>query len=323
MKLRGKWVVGGTVVVLTLLVVGVLIGYFFPHPDTPEYKLSKLLANVREGMTEQEVLKLLGNPDEVRQVPTDDVLDGTRVYSTLDDENPEVYRWAYGVKQKGTFARTGIVSFDKTRRVVCARSPVHRRFGADKIHLPSSDEAVPTPSGLSCHLGEVSFTEARGYTVRHYAAEVTLMNAGQSEYSLKYDTVSIRSLLVVEIYDSNRQLIFQEDNLRYHSPAFFDRSKWPVLRISPGQSKSDQIFVSPGSYFGALPPGKYFLRVCFPFEKWNYSPSNLAPFEVPLLRKALSDENEDVRYAAAEALKKIQDAPATRAAATTQPGTKQ
>ena len=272
------------VAVLVIVLVIVVLA-FWPPPDTPEAEVpeakSRILATVREGMTEQEVLKLLGNPDEVRQLPAHDLLDGVRVHSSSNPETAEVYRWAYGAKQKGTFARVGIVSFDKTRRVVWAQSPIHRSFGTTKIDVPVSDQARPTPSGLSCHLGEVSFREARGYTDRCYSADVTLTNRGQSDYSLKYDTVSIHFLLVVEIYDSDRELIFRENNLTYHSPMYFDRSKWPVLRISPGQSKSGQITVFPGEYFGPLPPGKYFLRVCFPFENWNYSPSNLVPFDVP------------------------------------------
>ena len=102
---------------------------------------------------------------------------------------------------------------------------------------------------------------------------------------MKFDTVSINMLVIVEVYDSEKKLIFYENNFYYHSPYSADESTWPVLRIPPGKSVTGSIYVSPDDYFGHLPAGRYYMRVCFPFDikQWKYSPSNLASFKVPPL----------------------------------------
>lgn len=261
-----------------------IVGFSCSSIGTPSEPDGEVLSNIREGMSEQEVLAILGQPDEIRQIPEDRLLHGVRILSSTSPESAEVYRWAYGVRVKGTFAGIGIVSFGRDKRVIWAYSPVYgcTRL-AWKTNIPFSESEISTSKGMSCRLGPIGFTEEQGETVRGYDAEVILINKGKSEYCIQYDTVSINDLVIVEVYDSEKKLIFHENQIYSHSPYSFDESTWPVLRIPPGQSFTGSTYLSPDKYFGYLPPGRYYMRVCFPFdiEKWEYSPSNLVSFEVP------------------------------------------
>jgi RNA polymerase sigma factor (sigma-70 family) len=234
-----------------------------------------------QGLTAEQVLRRLGNPDEVRRIPASGLLDGVR-YGTK--EAPEVERWAYGTAGKGTFARVGFVGFDRDGRVVVAMSP--DGFSDPAYKLPElvparTDRAVETPSKMRCHVGPVEYIPARGLTPERLKTTVTVKNAGPGAFELKHDAAtSVRRFLLVELYDAAGVLLFREDQMRYHSPFSPDPARWPVLAIPAGREQSEELVISPASGFGALPAGKYALRVYFPFEEWRYYPSNLVGFEL-------------------------------------------
>jgi hypothetical protein len=247
-------------------------------------ELRQRLASLNAGMSSDEVLKLIGKPDEVRRVPDDHLLDGTRYVGDKLGIGPETERWAFGVTGKGMFARIGIVSMDRNGKLVAALPT--DEFARPGRKLPdqapvTGDQAVVTPANLSCHAGAIKYHPKRGESAESFETKVTLKNAGTKRFELKHDAAStLRRFLLVEIHDSTGMLLFRLDEMRYHSLRSFDPADWPVLAVDPGKEISETLFSSPSRPFGPLPLGKYSLRVYFPFEKGRYYPSNAVNFEV-------------------------------------------
>jgi hypothetical protein len=247
-------------------------------------ELRQRLAGLKAGMRADQVLKVLGKPDEVRRVPEGHLLDGVRLLGDLPGVGPEAERWAYGVTRKGTFARVGFVSVDRNGNVVAA-VPADC-FAGPGWKLPervpaARDRAVPTPGKLSCHVGAVRFHPKAGETAEGFETTVTLKNAGAGRFELRHDAAySLRRFLLVEVYDSAGVLLFRDDEMRYHSPNSPDPARWPVLAVGPGKEVAAPLSFSPSHGFGPLPAGRYSLRVYFPFEGRRYYPSNAAAFEV-------------------------------------------
>lgn len=244
----------------------------------------KRLAGLHAGMNAEQVLKILGKPDEVRPVPADSLLDGVRLGTGAANGGVEIERWVYGIQAKGKFARVGYVSMDRDKEVVAA-------IPADYFADPSSthpeqvaakgDLAVESPSKLSCHVDPIEYVPAAGQTPERLKTKITLKNAGPAPFELKHDAApNMRRFLLVEIYDSTGVLLYRDDSMRYHSPRSPDPSQWLVLSVPAGKELSENLAFLPGSGFGPLLPGKYSLRVYFPFEKGKYYPSNLATFEL-------------------------------------------
>jgi hypothetical protein len=251
-----------------------------PTPTTPEKH--ELISQIRPGMTEQEARDLLGPPDEVRTITEGRLLDGTRIYSSEDTENGETYRWAYGNRQPGTFARTGIVSFDKAGRVICAQSPVQRiSFSPIPPALGDPGKPLESPIGLSCRVdGISSLGEAEGETVRWWSASVTLTNSGKTDFTRRTSIdPSIHRLSTVEVYDSEQSLVSRDDHRTAGSPISFTDTL--ELSVPAGQSRTEKLNFCTDEYFGPLPPGRYFLRVCFPYTNDKFICSGLKEFQVP------------------------------------------
>ena len=250
----------------------------------------KRLADVHRGMSAEQVLKKLGKPDEMRRVPNSGILDGVG-YGT--NGAPEVERWAYGTLGKGMFARVGFVSLDRNGQVLIARSPDVFSDRAERLFervLPKDEQAVPTPSKMSCQVGHVQYIPFETVTLKgpigtFTAPEgvkmtVTLKNAGPTAFELKHGAATgVVVLLLVELYDAGGVLLFRENYLRYLSTYSFDPAKWPVLSVPAGRERSEEFVFRPDEAFGPLPAGKYSLRVYFPFEEKKYYPSNLVSFE--------------------------------------------
>jgi hypothetical protein len=243
-----------------------------------------LLCSVQKGMSEDEVLKVLGRPDEVRT--TGDV--GIDV---------EAYRWVYGIRDKGEFSRVGSVIFTSDKKVFMAYCPARSLNPADAhIAPPFSETAQVTPSGMYCSIDKLL------RDVDHPDDDrimVSLVNTGKAEFAYPNDYLGIRFSIIVEVYDARKNLLIMEALQDFHSPYSFDRSKWPVLRVAPGGREWEVIPLSrhhPRSgvtYFswrdendGALTPGTYYVRVAFPFGESKYYGSNLVKWNVqPPLRQ--------------------------------------
>jgi hypothetical protein len=253
----------------------------------------ELLAKLRSGMSCDEVLKILGKPDEVRTTPV----------PRFENESAE---WAYGPLAPGKFASIGIVYFDALGKVSAASAPdcfCTGNWGKPDQVLAISERSMETLAKMSCHaeMTPVTLKERQEYqnlfrndSVKfdlqledEFHLKVTIKNAGTERFELK-DVVgpALTSFLLIELYDSNGVMVHRIDRRMYYSPMHRDPADCPVLAILPNHEKSECLWISPEEHFGALPPGKYSARVFFPFEKQEdsgcqkYFPSNLVKFAV-------------------------------------------
>ena len=243
----------------------------------------KRLAGLQAGMTSDQVLKVLGKPDEIRRLTEGQLLDGKRL-SGEPDYGPETERWAYGILGKGLFAKVGYVSIDHNGKVIAAMPAdqcLHTKKDPFERVAATSDEAVATSSKMSCHIGPLAIVPPEGESTGAFTTRVTLKNAGKEPFELKYRAApSIDALLLIEVYDSAGTMLFREDNMLHHLRIDSDARQRPLLSIPPGKEKSDNCSIYPAFGFGRLPPGQYSVRAYFPLEKAKYYPSNLVRFEV-------------------------------------------
>jgi hypothetical protein len=248
-------------------------------------QLRERLGSLKAGTSSTEVLKLMGKPDEVRPVPKNELLDGVKY---LGDHRgrvgTETERWAYGMTAKGMFPRIGFVSIDRNGKVLFA-SPTDsfaRNGSKPPDQVPADgDDAVATPTKLSCHVGAIKYHPRKGDSSENLETVVTIKNAGTKRFELKHDAAnSPRRFLLVEIYDSTGIMLFRFNEMLYHSIIYLNPADWPVLSIDPGKEITTELFTSHADGFGSLPPGRFSLRVYFPFDKWKYYPSNAVSFEI-------------------------------------------
>jgi hypothetical protein len=275
---------------LSLLIASTIVGFALAQAavwaqgaDERNKKLSELrsrLAQVKEGLTSEQVLKTLGKPDEVRRLPTNDPFEDI-VLGALPRQRE---RWMYGVLAKGRFASIGYVGMDRDGKVVAAMPTdcyVYDRFRRDHVKATNGDRVLESAAKMSCRLGNVELVAAEDWNSQWFKAKVTVKNSGAKRFELKHDASSMmQRFLVIEVYDGAGTLLFREDKMSYHSPVHFDPAKWPTLAIPPGKEIAEEVYFSPANDFGPLPPGKYSARVYFPLEKGKYYPSNLVPFTV-------------------------------------------
>jgi hypothetical protein len=254
----------------------------------------KLLASLWPGADSNKVIEALGKPDEIRPIPEGHLLDGTRLEGDpFSKAGPETERCAYGPLAKGMFARVGHVSMDGNGKVVAVVSADYFAYvWADYFSNPrsrklpeqvvaTSDRAVETDSKMSCHVGPIQLIPAAGETPEGIKMNVTVKNSGTARFELKHDAAySLRRFLLIEVHDSNGVLLFRDNEMRSHSPYSIDPAKWPVISILPEKEISEDLTFFPASGFGRFPPGRYSVRLYFPFEKGKYFPSNLVSFEV-------------------------------------------
>jgi hypothetical protein len=228
--------------------------------------LRRAISGIEEGASADDVSRLLGEPEEVRR-------EGQKLPWIVGAEE----EWAYGVLGgPGGFAAGGLVLFDAEQRVMLTRlpdAPESLRPGADRI--PLSENAVAAPSGMSCRLDRVRPQDGG------VAARVTLHNAGKRSFRFTHDHTGIGGNLVVELFDAGGRLLCRSDMMSLHSPYEPDSAKWPELVIEPGEDAGEDVWLGwRWREFGALPPGRYGVRVAFPFEGHRFSPSQSVAFEL-------------------------------------------
>jgi hypothetical protein len=231
-----------------------------------------LLAELVVGTSAEQVVELLGEPDEIRR-------EGQKLPWLVGAKE----EWAYGLLGgKHSFAAVGLVLLDEQRKVLSTYSPTRPgslREGFEQ--MPVTGEAIASPTGMVCQLERVTYD---GNGVR---AKVTLRNGGEQRFELAHDHTGIGRNLLVELFDDRGRLLCRADMLTIHSPFESDHSKWPVLVIDPGKSASEEVGLGwRWQQLGQLPPGSYRLRVAFPFEQEVFYPSNTVSFEIAGLKVA-------------------------------------
>ncbi len=221
---------------------------------------------MREGMTEGQVLEVLGKPDEVRIKGELGIV-------------AEKYRWVYGIEKKGQFPRVGSVIFganDTVHKIGCPARGIP--FMLPKWVAPFSESAQKTPSGMYCKIDNV-FRNPKLYDFPYI--RVSLVNSGKSEFSYRHDHTGIRFSLILEVYDAEKTLLLREALYAYHSPHTPPGSQRPVLRVLPGSRVSEDVPIWwRGVSDGVLYPGVYYVRVAFPLERNTFYGSNLAKWEL-------------------------------------------
>jgi len=240
------------------------------------------VSKIGEGMTDGEVSRLLGPPDDIRTLDQEHLLDGVRVLSSLNPTNAELRRWAYGVRQPGTFARAGVVSFDGHNRVIWTQTPLgHGPVSSDAMtrHPGGASKSL---DGLSCRIDEISLKEARGETTRLWSAKVTIANSGNTDFSADCYVDAIQRQCAVQVYDKDQTLIFLDDHSNSDNGFGSRRSKFA---IPAGAARTEELHFFPDSYFGPLPPGRYLLRVLFRRGEGSFIPSAMVEFAVPAFPK--------------------------------------
>jgi hypothetical protein len=137
---------------------------------------------------------------------------------------------------------------------------------------------------MTCLLGPIEVDPVKQWgDVEDFKAAVTLRNSGAATFTLKHDAAnSLRRFQVIELYDEKGAILFRDYEMRYHGLNVSDPAKYPVLTIRPNGEFAGTMYITPGRQFGSLPPGKYSIRVYFPFEyeKGNFYPSNRVAFEL-------------------------------------------
>lgn len=236
-----------------------------------------------EGMSKEEVTRRLGPPDEIRTLGAEGVLDGSRVCSSVNLTNVEVYRWAYGPRQPGAFAQGGVVSFDSDMHVIAACIPLYgRRFGSVAPKAPFPGTTSRPPADLSVRIEAVTLDKAPGYAPRYWSARVTLKNAGAQDFSTDCYIDTIARQAVVEVYDSAKWLIYRDDYSTLNN-GFMSRSS--TFRVGAGAERTEAVNFSPDDYYGPLPSGHYFLRVGFRYTEGAFIYSAMKQFKIPPISK--------------------------------------
>jgi hypothetical protein len=232
----------------------------------------RLLSTIKEGMTEQQVVEILGNADEVRPVMPIPWCDRREEEGVK--LRPEGKRWAYGIQAEKAFAAVGVVVFDEDGEVLGTYRPDNSYCDCE---IPYGEDPVRTESGMCCRLDSV-----RPISSEFIEVSAVLLNGGSEAFHLKDMIADVESCFVVEVYDSHKTLLYRINRIFFTSPAYSHQSEIPSLTIPAGEkyevSFNADIDVAT---FGPLLPGRYFIRVAFPFEEKRYYPSNLVGLDLP------------------------------------------
>jgi len=230
-----------------------------------------LRQEVKKGMTEAEVRKIMGPPDEVRAVK----------YTSWDSRE---YRYAYGVKQPGTLPFIGSVFFGPQAKVVgtVVRDVMDysRKSTAEKY----------TEWEMKSYLGfKIILLNAKlpGKKSENKLSEfdVEIENLTNQIRRLRYSDRHIRHNFYVTVYSSSRQVLFSEiTGLECNFSPPPDGKEF-ITRIPPNSKISLSFSLYPMRFMDPLPSGKYFVRVWFPLDGSDTGlplyPSNLVEVEVP------------------------------------------
>ncbi len=143
-----------------------------------------LLSSIQKGMTEQQVLDILGKPDEIRIKGDLGIV-------------AEKYRWSYGVDRKREFPRIGSVIFGTNKTVFMTFCPAKGLDGMlGKRSMPFSQFPQKTPAGTYCEIERV-FRNKEFYD-SHYI-RVSVVNQGKDVFLIRHSNTVIHFSLILEL----------------------------------------------------------------------------------------------------------------------------
>ena len=223
-------------------------------PDPRKGEAEKMLSRVQEGMSEAEVLKLLGPPSEKRS---------NRLF-----ERGESQTLAYGVRSVGGFAEHGIVDFDRSNRVEQVCSPTCGygiRRGA--WLLPTRLDIAHPTSNILCVVTGVVIDPSQQELMMRQRVLFSLINQSDTSCSVPTPLHSLSLCIAVEVYDKNGHLFFRKDNGTKGMVTSAGPKGYPSVTIGAGSRVDDEdyIWLSP-IHYGKPPPGAYYVRVAFGFS---------------------------------------------------------
>lgn len=231
-----------------------------------------LLAGIPRGATTNDVMKVLGPPDEIR-APTE----------TSTHFLGEAYRWVYGVTAPGEWPLVGVLVLASNNTVMASKCPSREkshRKGAERARVGPGPDI--TASGMYCEVESVS--NRPGDTAFFQRAVISLVNGGRESFIRKHERTYIKWDVVIEVYESHHLLIWREDRSKYESAykTFADKAKWPTMVVNPGERMTEDLPIWIESYgVGEPSKGTYYLRVGFPFEENKFFWSSDYKFSVP------------------------------------------
>jgi len=214
-------------------------------------------------MTEEDVVRILGKPDEIRVKGKLGIV-------------AESYRWVYGVKRKGEFPLVGSVIFNERKvvdHIFCPSKGISNILNQRAVVF--SELPQKTNEGRYCEIERVFKKDNSNYL------EVSIVNEGDQPWLYPHDNTGIRFSIILDIFDVEKNIILREPLFGYHSPISLDRSKWPVIKVLPDQRFSEDVPIWwRNRNDGVLYPGTYYVRVAFPFDAETFYGSNLVKWEL-------------------------------------------
>ena len=297
------------------VMIGLLRVSCYAHPAEAQAQDESAMRfqAIRVGMTKEVVIDTLGEPDEIRPLTERGLLDGDRVLSCWERNDPEVERWAYGVASKGAFARLGCVSFNRSGRVICAWSPVQgsdqnwvqnpflpQSFFSNRLVTVISDQVVVServPAArrspvagkvgssivasaeaerqwLACQIVSVRDT-SEGGQLQSFEATVTVTNASSADYICPANGEDLKSLAILELLDEQGRLLYRKDGRVCGHRGYGFMVVLPANAIVRGF-----IPFMPGLHFGRLPEGLYHVRISLADHAGPLVTSNEVAFHV-------------------------------------------
>ncbi|RLE20410.1 MAG: hypothetical protein DRJ08_07015 [Acidobacteria bacterium] len=229
---------------------------------------NRLRQEVKKGMTEAEVRKIMGPPDEVNTV------NFIALYS------PE-YRYAYGVKQPGTLPFIVSVFFGSQAKVVevvaCDVQDFYRKTTAETF----TEWEMKSYRGLKLILLNAELPGKKtGNKLASFSVEIENMtNQGRR---LEQGDRLLGNDFFVTVYSSSRQVLFNENSVHITECRHTRVGEFSTL-IQPNSKFPLSFRLFPYRFRDPLPSGKYYVRVWFLLDGWDIPPypSNLVEVEIP------------------------------------------
>ncbi len=229
---------------------------------------NRLRQEVKKGMTEAEVRKIMGPPDEIRPIK----------FASLDTRQ---YRYAYGVKQPGTLPFIGSVFFGPNAKVVQVVACDVQDYYRESTAVKFTEWEMRSYRGLKLILlnaelpGKKTGNKLAGFNV-------VIENKTNLGRRLEQGDRLLGRDFFVTVYSSSKQVLFNEKSVRENECRAIEVGEFST-RVPPNSKLSLSFRLYPYRFRDPLPSGKYYVRVWFLLDGWDFPPypSNLVEVEIP------------------------------------------